>query len=93
MRFYANSVSASAEGDYYQLWLDVTDSDVAETDSHESTGRLERLLRLLGKMVKYYFSLRNLNRDRLLFFFAISWTKKYACPFLAKHANSGELFI
>ncbi len=38
MRFYANSVSASAEGDYYQLWLDVTDSDVEETDPREPTG-------------------------------------------------------
>jgi hypothetical protein len=31
MRFYANSVSASAQGDYHQLWLDVTDSNVEET--------------------------------------------------------------
>ena len=52
MRFYANSVSASAQGDYYQLWLDVTDSNVEETDPREPTGQLERLLRLLGKMVK-----------------------------------------
>ena len=52
MRFYANSVFASAEGDYYQLWLDVTDSEVEETDPREPTGQLERPLRLQGKMVK-----------------------------------------
>ena len=51
MRFYANSVSASAEGDYYQLWLDVTDSDIEETDPHEPTGQLERLFRLQGEVV------------------------------------------
>jgi hypothetical protein len=38
MRFYANSVAASAEGDYYQLWLDVTDSQVDQTDPREPTG-------------------------------------------------------
>jgi hypothetical protein len=51
MRFYANSVSSSAEGDY-QLWLDVTDSDLEETNPREPTGQLERLFRLLGEMVK-----------------------------------------
>ena len=38
MRFCANSVSASAEGDCFQLWLDVTDSDVEVTDAREPTG-------------------------------------------------------
>jgi hypothetical protein len=52
MRFYAHSVSVSAEGDYHQLWLDITDSDVEETDPREPTGQLERLFRVMGKMVK-----------------------------------------
>jgi hypothetical protein len=52
MRFYANSVCASAEGDYYQPWLNVTDSNVEETNPREPTGQLERLFRLLGEMVK-----------------------------------------
>ena len=38
MRFYANSVSASAEGNYYVLWFDVTDSDVEETNPRKPTG-------------------------------------------------------
>lgn len=52
MRFYADSVSASAEGDYYPLWLDVPDSDSEETDPPEPTGQLVSLFRLMGKMVK-----------------------------------------
>ena len=48
MRFYANSVSALGGGDYYQLWLDVTDSDIEETDPREPAGQLERLFRLSG---------------------------------------------
>jgi len=54
MRFCANSESASAEGDCYQLSLDVTDSDIEETDSREPTSQLERLFRLLGEMVEDY---------------------------------------
>jgi hypothetical protein len=52
MRFCANSVFASAEGDYYQLWLDVTESDIEETNPHEPTVQLERLFRLVAKIVK-----------------------------------------
>ena len=54
MRFCANSESALAESDYYQLSLDVTDSDAEETDPHEPTGQLARLFRLLGEMVEDY---------------------------------------
>ena len=52
MRFHANSVSASVEGDNYQLWLDVTDSDIEGTNPREPTGQLERLFRPLGEMVE-----------------------------------------
>lgn len=37
MRIRAASVSASANGDYYQLWLGPTEREEAETDPHEVT--------------------------------------------------------
>jgi len=38
MRFHAQSVSASAAGDYYQLWLGPAESDGAEDDPYEVKG-------------------------------------------------------
>jgi hypothetical protein len=38
MRFHAPSVSASANGDYYQLWLGPEESDEAEADPYEVRG-------------------------------------------------------
>ena len=38
MRFHANHVSASAAGDYYQLWLGARDSNEEKTDPHQATG-------------------------------------------------------
>jgi hypothetical protein len=38
MRFHAASVSASADGDYYQLWLGPAESEEDETDPHDVTG-------------------------------------------------------
>lgn len=38
MRFHAASVSASANDDYYQLWLGPTASEEGKTDPHEVTG-------------------------------------------------------
>lgn len=37
MRIRAASVSASANGDYYQLWLGPTEPEEGETDPHEVT--------------------------------------------------------
>lgn len=38
MRFHAPSVSASANGDYYQLWLGPEESDEEEADPYEVKG-------------------------------------------------------
>jgi hypothetical protein len=38
MRFHAPSVSASAAGDYYQLWLGHEESDAGEADPYEVKG-------------------------------------------------------
>ncbi len=38
MRFHANSVSASAEGDYYQIWLEAKDSAKEAADPYEIDG-------------------------------------------------------
>ena len=38
MRFHAQHVSASAAGDYYQLWLGPEESDEDEGDPHEVKG-------------------------------------------------------
>jgi hypothetical protein len=38
MRFHAPSVSASAAGDYYQLWLGPAESDGAKDDPYEVRG-------------------------------------------------------
>jgi hypothetical protein len=38
MRFHAQRVSASAAGDYYQLWLGPEESDEKESDPHEVKG-------------------------------------------------------
>lgn len=38
MRFHASSVSASADADYYQLWLGPEESDEEEADSYEVKG-------------------------------------------------------
>ena len=34
MRFHVNSISASEEADYFQIWLD-TENSAKETDPHE----------------------------------------------------------
>ncbi|CAL1242054.1 protein of unknown function (plasmid) [Candidatus Methylocalor cossyra] len=36
MRFHAPSVSASAEGDYYQLWLGPEESEEEEGNPYEA---------------------------------------------------------
>ena len=38
MRFYAPSVSSSANGDYYQLWLGPDESEDEEADPYEVNG-------------------------------------------------------
>jgi len=38
MRFYAPSVSSSANGDYYQLWLGPDESEEEEADPYEVKG-------------------------------------------------------
>jgi hypothetical protein len=38
MRFHANSVSASEEGDYYQIWIEAKDSAKEVADPHEVDG-------------------------------------------------------
>jgi hypothetical protein len=38
MRFHANSVSASAEGDYYQIWIEAKASAKEAADPHEVGG-------------------------------------------------------
>ena len=38
MRFHAPSVSASAEGDYYQLWLGPDESEEEEGNPYEAKG-------------------------------------------------------
>ena len=38
MRFHAQRVSASAAGDYYQLWLGPEESDEKESDPYEVKG-------------------------------------------------------
>ena len=38
MRFQRNSVSASEEGDYYQIWLEAKDSAKEIADPHEVHG-------------------------------------------------------
>lgn len=38
IRFHANSVSASEEGDYYQIWREAEDAATEAGDSHEVDG-------------------------------------------------------
>ena len=38
MRFHANSVSASEEGDYFQIWLEAKDFAKEAADPHEVDG-------------------------------------------------------
>ena len=38
MRFHANYVSASAEVDYYQIWVEAKDSAKEAADPHEVDG-------------------------------------------------------